>query len=78
MKTLLFIKIWLIGCEKIQFFNSSGDIDQTFDKANFEYFHKKANANAIEKCSGLYCHLKYELNRMYDENEEEFNIYVSD
>ena len=70
------MKIWMIGCNKIQFFNNDGEIDQGFDKANFEKKAKKKSGICEEKCAGIYCDLKNELNRIYDENEEEFNLYV--
>lgn len=51
-----------------------GEIE-VFDKTNFVGRPKKRE-RFDEKCSGLYCDLRFELNRIYDENEEEFNLYV--
>ena len=54
--------------------NSGGDVE-IMDKTIF-FPRNKKKGNFEEKCGGLYCDLRLELNRIYDENEEEFNLYV--
>jgi len=54
--------------------SANGDVE-IMDKTNF-FHNPKKKQNFDEKCAGLYCDLRLELNRIYDENEEEFNLYV--
>lgn len=54
--------------------NTEGEVE-IIDKTNF-FPRMKKKGNFEEKCAGLYCDLRLELNRIYDENEEEFNLYV--